>query len=85
MTRGQHFEKKGNGKKHSSALSNSPRCNSNSKGDILKVHDMCTNQRCKGQKQITFTPKQFQLEGAGFENFYKKSFLEERRQLGLIF
>ena len=35
---------------------------------------MCHNPKCKCQKQITFTPKQFQLEGAGFKNTMKKIF-----------
>ena len=29
---------------------------------MLKLHDMCHNPKCRCQKQITFTPKQFQLE-----------------------
>ena len=29
---------------------------------------------CKYQKQITFTPKQFQMEAAGFENTMNKIF-----------
>ena len=37
-------------------------------GDILKLHDICHNQKCKCKKQITFTLMQFQLEGAGFKN-----------------
>ena len=35
---------------------------------------MCHNPKCKCQKQITFSPKQFQLEGAGFQNTMKKIF-----------
>ena len=41
---------------------------------VLKLHDMCLNPKCKCQKQITFSPNQFQLEGAGFENTMKKIF-----------
>ena len=29
---------------------------------------MCPNPKCKCQKQITFTPNQFQLEGGGFKS-----------------
>ena len=29
---------------------------------------MCTNPKCKYQKQLTFTGNQFQLEGSGFKN-----------------
>ena len=35
---------------------------------------MCHNPKCKCQKQITFSPKQFQLEGAGFKNTMEKLF-----------
>ena len=35
---------------------------------------MCHNPKCNCQKQITFTPKQFQLEGNGFKNTMKKIF-----------
>ena len=35
---------------------------------------MCHNPKCKCQKQITFTPKQFELEGSGFKNTMKKFF-----------
>ena len=40
----------------------------NSQGDLLKLHDLCQNPKCKCQKQITFTQSQFQLEGSGFKN-----------------
>ena len=35
---------------------------------------MCHNPKCKFQKQITFSPNQFQLEGAGFKNTMKSLF-----------
>ena len=35
---------------------------------------MCHNPKCNCKKQITFTPKQFQLEGNGFKNTMKKIF-----------
>ena len=35
---------------------------------------MCHNSKCKCQKQITFSPNQFQLEGAGFKSTMKKIF-----------
>ena len=49
-------------------------CDLNSKGDILKLHDLCHITKCKCQKQITFTPKQFQLEGSGFKIAMRKIF-----------
>ena len=48
-------------------------CDSNSKWDILKLHVMCPNPKSKRQKHISFSPRQFQLEGAGFEKKYKKT------------
>ena len=35
---------------------------------------MCHNPKCKGQKQITFTPKQFQLEGESIKIKLQKTF-----------
>ena len=35
---------------------------------------MCHNTKRNCQKQIIFTPKQFQLEGIGFKNTMKKMF-----------
>ena len=75
MTRGQDFIK--NAKfthGHRSAMSNSAWCDLNKNCTVLKLHDMCHNPKCKCQKQITFSPNQFQLEGAGFKNTMKKIF-----------
>ena len=43
-------------------------------GTILRLHDMCPKQSCKCQKQITFTPRLFELEGSGLKSFMKKVF-----------
>ena len=40
----------------------------------MKLHDFFHNAKCKGQKQIRFSPNQFQLEGAGFKKTMKKIF-----------
>ena len=40
----------------------------------LKLHDMCHNPKCVCQKQITFTPKHFQLQGSGLKNTMKNIF-----------
>ena len=75
MTRGQDFV--GNAKcthGHRSATSNSAGCDLNKNCTVLKLHDMCHNLKCKCQKQITFSPNQFQLEGNGFKNTMKKTF-----------
>ena len=75
MTRGEDFIK--NAKcthGHRSAMSNSAWCDLNKNCTVLKLHDFCHNPKCKCQKQITFSPNQFQLEGAGFKNTMKKIF-----------
>ena len=59
---------------HRSAMSNSAWCDLNKICTVLKLHDMCHNPKCKCQKQITFTPNQFQLEGAGFKSKLEKIF-----------
>ena len=75
MTRGQDFIK--NAKcthGHRSAMSNSAWCDLNKSCTVLKLHDMCHNPKCKCQKQITFSPNQFQLEGGGCKNNMRKNF-----------
>ena len=73
MTRGEVFIKRGKYKHgHCSSISNSAWCNLNNKGDIPKLHDLCHNPKCECQKQINFTPRQFQLEEAGFKCTIKK-------------
>ena len=73
MTRGQDFIKNAKcSRGHRSAMSKSAWCDLNKNFTLLKLHDMCHNPKCKCQKQITFSPNQFQLEGAGFKNTMKK-------------
>ena len=75
MTRGEDFIK--NAKcthGHRSAMSNSAWCDSNKKCTVLKLHDMCHNPKCNCQKQITFNPKQFQLEGGSIKSKLQKNF-----------
>ena len=75
MTRGQDFIKNAECTHgHRSAMSNSAWCDLNKNCTVLNLHDFCHNLKCKCQKQITFSPNQFQLEGAGFENTMKKIF-----------
>ena len=52
-------------------MSNSAWCDSNSKGDKLNSHSLCPNPKCNCQKQINFTPKQYQLEVAGLKEIAK--------------
>ena len=75
MTRGQDFIKNAKcSHAHRSAMSNSAWCDLDKNCTVLKLHDMCHNPKCKCQKQITFSPNKFQLEGAGFKNTMKKIF-----------
>ena len=83
MTRGQDFIKSAKFTHgHRSAMSNSAWRDLNKNCTVLKLHDMCHNPKCKCQKQITFSPNQFQLEGAGFKNTMKK-ILRGHNQLGI--
>ena len=59
---------------HRSAMSNSAWCDLNKNCTVLKLHDMCHSPKCKCQKQITFTPKQFQLEGSSIKSKLQKIF-----------
>ena len=64
MSRAQNFIKSGKcSHGHRSIMTNSAWCDLNKICTVLKLHDMCHNHKCKYQKQITFTPNQFQLEG----------------------
>ena len=75
MTRGEDFVKKGRFKNnHCSSVSNSAWCDSNSKGNILKLHDKCTKPKCYCQKFITFTPNQYMLEGGSIKSKLQKNF-----------
>ena len=75
MTRGEDFIRKAKCKHgHQPAMSNSAWYDLNKSFTGLKLHDLCHNPRCNCQKQITFTPKQYMLERAGFNNTMKKAF-----------
>ena len=56
---------------HRSAMTNSAWCDFNKNCTVLKLHDMCHNPKCRCQRQITFSPKQFQLERGGFRKTMK--------------
>ena len=72
LTKGQKDEQKGKCKNnHSSPMSNSAWCDWNSKGDVLKLHDRCPNAKCIRQKQNTFAPRKFQMEGNVFKKMAK--------------
>ena len=59
---------------HRSATSNSAWCDLNKNCTVLKRHDMCHDPKCKCQKQITFTRRQFQLEGGSIKSKLQKIF-----------
>ena len=56
-------------------MSNNAWCDLNNKGDILKLYDKCPNPKCKRQKIITFTPRQYMFEGGPIKNKIKSNFL----------
>ena len=75
MTRGQDFIKSAKCTHgHRSAMSNSAWCDLNKNCTVLKLHDMCHNPKCKCQKQITFSPNQFQLEVGSIKSKLKSIF-----------
>ena len=45
----------------------------NIKGNLLKVHDVCPNPKCKCPKQNTFTLNQFHPEGPEFKITLKQN------------
>ena len=45
---------------------------------------MCANKNCNCQKQLTFTPRQYQLEGGSIKTKLKK-YLKEQKRLGINF
>ena len=49
-------------------ISNLSWCDLNIMGNLL-------NPKCKCQKQSTFTPNQFETEGAGYKHNMKKKFI----------
>ena len=59
---------------HRSAMSTSAWCDLKKNCTVLKLHNMCHNPNCKCQKQITFSPKQFQLEGGSIKIKLKSIF-----------
>ena len=78
MTGGEDFDRNAKRKHgHRSAMSNSAWCDLQKSCIVLNLHDMCHNPNCNCQKQITFSTRQFQLEGNEFKytmkNFFKGS------------
>ena len=83
MTRAENFVKIAKCKHgHRSVMSKSAWCRLNKNCTVLILFDMCHNPKKNCQKQVTFTPKQFQLEGGSLNC---KKFSEEQKQLGISF
>ena len=75
MTRGDSFVKSGKcTHMHRSAMSNSAWCDLNKNCTVLKLHDISHNPKSKCQKQISFTPQQYQLEGGSIKSKLQKIF-----------
>ena len=55
-------------------MSNSAWCDLIKDCTVLNLHEMCHNPNCQCQKQITFTPTQFELEGGSIECKLHKNF-----------
>ena len=60
-------------------MTNSALCDLNSKSDKLKLHSRCHNPKCSCQKQINFTPKQFQLKSNGLKFTLRKNSNVDRK------
>ena len=60
--------------RHRAPVINSAWCDLYKDCTVLKLHDKCQNPKCNCQKQITFIPRQFQLEGLDLNKNMKKKF-----------
>ena len=58
---------------HRSAMSNSAWCDLKKDCIVLKLHDMSHNPKCICQKQINFTPREFQLEVGSIRSKLQKN------------
>ena len=83
IAKSQNFEKGAKRKSiQSSLMSHQAWCYLNNKGEVLKGHDMCPNSKGTCQKRITFSPRQFQLEGAGFKKNITRIFQRHSESAG---
>ena len=55
-------------------MSNSAWTDLNSQGKILNLPDKCPNPKCDCQKNITFTPHQYMLDGGSIKSKLQKFF-----------
>ena len=75
MTKGFNFVRSRKSKHgQRSAMSKSAWCDLNRICNVLKLHDMCHNPKCNCQKQINFTPGQFQITGCLIQSRLQKIF-----------
>ena len=69
MTKREDFIKKSKCKNIlCSSMSKSAWCDLNSKGNILKLHDKCSDPKYNCQKVITFTPDQYMPDGGSIKS-----------------
>ena len=66
-------------------MTNSAWCDVNKGCTVLTLLDMCHNPKCNCQKQITFTPRQFQREGVGFKKTMKIFFMASQTAWIILF
>ena len=86
MTEGEIFVKKAICKHgHRSAMSSSAWCYLKKDCTVLKLQDMSHNPKCICQKQINFTPRQFQLEVGSIRSKLQKKIPQEHKLLGIDF
>ena len=86
MTRAEKLNKNAEYKHgHRSIVSNSAWCDLNKDCTVLKLQESCHNPNCNSQKQITFTPKPFPLEGGSIKNKNYKKTLMGHKLLGINF
>ena len=85
MTKGEDFVRNAKCKRgHRSAMSNSAWCDLNKNCNVLKLHDMCHSPKCNCEKQMTFSPRQFDSESNELKNTIK-NYSRDFKQLGIIF
>ena len=86
MTKGIDFIKRGKAKNnHCSSMPDSAWTDLNKKGNILKLHDKYPNPKFGCQKNITFTPQQYTLEGGSIKNKLQKNSRGTKKCLGQFY
>ena len=75
MTKGEDFIKNAKSTHgHQSPMITSAWCDLIKNCTLSELHDMCHNPKSNSQKQILFTPRQFQLECGSIKSKLQKIF-----------